>query len=514
MIIDLKNLSSEPDILHKMICALNTKVLSLTEENQSLKDQLALLKAKRFGASSEKLDKQIEELEQRIENNELDALDKKRQEELDQDKNIKPKPQCNSKRLKIPEHLPREDVVLNPDLECPDCGGQHFRKINEDISETLEYVPASFKVIRHIRPRCACTNCEKIVQAFAPSKAIEKGKAGSGLLAHIMVQKYCNHLPMYRQSQMYAREGIEISRNTMTGWAAQCSKLLDPLIDKLKQSVFASEYLHGDDTTIKVLAPGVGKTKTGRIWVYVRDGRPCGDEAPPAVVYYYSEDRKGERPAAHLKEFIGVLHADAYPGYDSLYISDKNPEATISEAACWAHTRRKFYEVTVANNKANIAISALEQISEIYKIEADIRGLDPDQRLENRQQHSKKLVDELFSNLKKHRNSLPQKSSTVKAINYAMNNQDALMRFLGDGQIEIDNNAAERAMRGIALGRKNWMFAGSDSGGNTAANIYSLIETAKLNNINPWKYLEKVFDVIQDYNSNKLHELLPWNITL
>jgi transposase len=514
MIIDLENLSSEPDILHKMICALNTKVLSLTEENQSLKDQLALLKAKRFGASSEKLDKQIEELEQRIESNELDELTQKSQEERDQDKNIKPKPHCNSKRLKIAEHLPREDVVLNPDLECPDCGGQNFRKINEDISETLEYVPASFKVIRHIRPRCACTDCEKIVQAFAPSKAIEKGKAGSGLLAHIMVQKYCNHLPMYRQSQMYAREGIEISRNTMTGWAAQCSKLLDLLIDKLKQSVFASEYLHGDDTTIKVLAPGVGKTKTGRIWVYVRDGRPCGDDSPPAVVYYYSEDRKGERPAAHLKEFNGVLHADAYPGYDSLYISDKNPDATISEAACWAHTRRKFYEVTVANDKANIAISVLEQISEIYKIEADIRGLDPDQRVENRQQHSKKLVDELFSNLKKHRNSLPQKSSTVKAINYAMNNQVALMRFLGDGQIEIDNNAAERAMRGIALGRKNWMFAGSDRGGHTAANIYSLIETAKLNNINPWKYLEKVFDVIQDYNSNKLHELLPWNITL
>jgi transposase len=300
----------------------------------------------------------------------------------------------------------------------------------------------------------------------------------------------------------------------MTGWAAQCSKLLDPLIDLLKQSVFASEYLHGDDTTIKVLGRKVGETKTGRIWVYARDGRPCLDKTPPAVVYYYSEDRKGERPAAHLKDFSGVLHADAYPGYDNLYISDKNPESTISEAACWAHTRRKFYEVTVANDKANIAISVLEQISEIYKIEADIRGLDPDQRLENRQQYSKKLVDELFANLKKHRNNLPQKSSTVKAINYAMNNQVALMRFLGDGQIEIDNNAAERAMRGIALGRKNWMFAGSDKGGHTAANIYSLIETAKINNINPWRYLEKVLDLIQDYNSNKLHELLPWNITL
>jgi transposase len=514
MNIDLKNLSSEPDVLHQIICTLSAEVISLTDEIQSLKDQLAVLKAKRFGKSSEKLDKQIEELEQRIESNELDAIDQEQQVTLDPAQNIKAKRQYNSKRLKIPEHLPREDMVLNPDPECPDCGGQEFRKINDDTSETLEYVPASFKVTRYIRPRCACTNCEKVVQAFAPSKAIDKGKAGSVLLAHIMVQKYCNHLPMYRQSQIYAREGIEISRNTMTGWASQCSKLLDPLIDLLKQSVFASEYLHGDDTPIKVLAPGLGKTKTGRIWVYARDGRPCGNKTPPAIVYYYSEDRKGKRPAAHLKDFSGVLHADAYPGYDNLYISDKNPESTISEAACWAHTRRKFYEVTVANDKANIAISILEQISEIYKIEADIRGLDPDQRLENRQQYSKKLVDELFANLKKHRNNLPQKSSTVKAINYAINNKDALMRFLDDGQIEIDNNAAERAMRGIALGRKNWMFAGSDKGGHTAANIYSLIETAKLNNINPWRYLEKVFDVIQDYNSNKLHELLPWNITL
>ena len=512
MNIDLKNLSLEPNILHRMICTLSAKVISLTDEIQSLKDQLALLKAKRFGKSSEKLDKQIEELEQRIESNELDSLDKEKQSELNQ--SIKPKPQYNSKRLKIPEHLPREDVILNPDPKCPDCGSGEFRKIADDISETLEHIPESFKVIRHIRPRCACTNCDKIVQAFAPSKAIDKGKAGSGLLAHIMIQKYCNHLPMYRQSQIYEREGVEISRNTMTSWAAQCARLLNPLIDALKKSVFASEYLHADDTPIKVLAPGMGKTKTGRIWAYVRDGRPCGEDTPPAVIYYYSPDRKGERPESHLSDFSGVLHADAYAGYDNLYISDKNPDATISEAACWAHTRRKFYEVTVANDKANIAISVLEQISEIYKVESDIRGLDPDQRLLHRQEKTKDLVEKLFINFKKYRNNLPQKSGTVKAINYAMKNQVALMRFLKDGQIEIDNNAAERAMRSIALGRKNWMFAGSDKGGHTAANIYSLIETAKINNVNPSLYLKKVFDLIQDYNSNKLHELLPWNITL
>jgi transposase len=496
MNIDLKNLPSDTDLLHQIIA-------DLVHINVSLEEQLKLLKAKRFGKSSEKLEKQIEELELRIEIN-----------ELDKDLEVTQKQQNRSRRLKIPDHLPREDVVLNPDSQCPDCGGQDFRKIDDDTSETLEYVPSSFKVIRHIRPRCACTNCEKIIQAFAPSKAIDKGKAGSGLLAHILVQKYCNHLPMYRQSQIYEREGVEISRNTMTGWAKQCSALFTSLIDELKKSVFASELLHGDDTPVKVLAPGLGKTKTGRIWTYVRDGRPCGDKTPPAVIYYYSPDRKGIRPEEHLKDFSGVLHADAYAGYNKLYISGDNPDATITEAACWAHARRKFYEITVANEKANIAISVLEQISEIYKIESDIRGLAPDQRLKHRQQYSKKLVDELFANLKKYRDKLSKKSSTVKAINYAMNNQVALMRFLENGQIEIDNNAAERAMRSIAIGRKNWLFAGSDQGGHIAANIYSLIETAKLNNINPWLYLEKVLDSIQDYNSNKLHELLPWNIKL
>ena len=510
---DLKNQFSEPGILHQIIDDLNTKLRILTEENQSLKDQLALLKAKRFGKSSEKLDRQIEELELRIESNELDSLNNEKNQELDQDITKAKSPNC-SKRLKIPDHLPRIDIILNPDPECPDCGGQEFRKIADDISETLEYIPASFQVIRHIRPRCACIKCEKIVQAFAPSKAIDKGKAGSGLLAHILVQKYCNHLPMYRQSQIYEREGVEISRNTMTGWARQCSDLLNPLILELKKSIFASKFLHGDDTPVKVLSPGLGKTKTGRIWAYVRDGRPCADVTPPAVFYVYSPDRKGIRPKEHLKDFSGVLHADAYAGYSNLYISDKNPDASIEEAACWAHTRRKFYEVTITNPNANIAISVLEQISEIYNIEADIRGLEPDKRLRHRQEHSKKLVEQLFINLKKHRDKLPPKSSTVKAINYAMNNQIALMRFLENGRIEIDNNAAERAMRSIALGRKNWMFAGSDQGGCSAANIYSLIETAKLNNINPWAYLEKVLRTIQDHNSNKLYELLPWNITL
>ena len=527
MKVDLTNLPSDPDILHQIISTLNVENRSLLSEKESLqsennslqsevellKKQLKLLKAKRFGKSSEKLDKQIAQLELWIEESEIKDADAAYKPGAENDKKPDHKKR-QPKRQKLPEHLPREEVILNPEKECPKCGGEEFRKIADDISETLEYIPSSFKVIRHIRPRCACINCENIVQAYAPSKAIDKGKAGPGLLAHILVQKYCNHLPIYRQHEIYNREGVEIAKSTMTSWVGQCVKLLHPLIDELKQSVFSASHLHGDDTPVKVLAPGLGKTKIGRIWSYVRDSRPYGDSTPPAVCYFYSSDRKGERPKKHLQEFSGVLHADAYAGYNQLYVSKKNPTANITEAACWAHTRRKFYEVTVANDKANIAISVLEQISSMYKIESDIKGLDPSKRLQHRQRVSKGIVDKLYINLKKYRKDLPLKSTTAKAIAYALNNETALKRFLEDGKIEIDNNAAERSIRSIAVGRKNWMFAGSDNGGDTAAGIYSLIETAKMNNINPHLYLQKVLETIQDYNHKKIADLLPWNITL
>jgi hypothetical protein len=301
----------------------------------------------------------------------------------------------------------------------------------------------------------------------------------------------------------------------MASWAGQSARLLAPLIEELKKYIFFASHLHGDDTPIKVLAPGTGKTKTGRIWVYVRDGRPYGDQSPPGVCYIYSPDRRGERPASHLENFTGVFHADAYGGYDKIYQQkDKNHEAIITEAGCWAHTRRKFYEITVHNEKANIAYKILEQIGNIYSIEEGIRGLSADKRKEQRQKRSKDLLDQLFIDMKKYRHDLPSKSATALAINYAVNNEIALRRFLEDGKIEIDNNAAERALRMIALGRKNWLFAGSDRGGETAADIYSLIETAKMNGINPWRYLAKVLQIIPDYNSSKIVELLPWNIIL
>ena len=512
MIIDLKNLPSDSVFLQQMI-------IDLVHKLKSLEEQLKLLKAKRFGKSSEKLNKQISDLELQIEENEAAeaaALFASEQASgVTPSKNQSDDTSSQAKRKKLPDHLPRDEVTIPPAPECPSCGGEEFRNISDDVSERLQYVPSSFKVMRYIRPRCACKNCDEVVQAYAPSKAIDKGIAESGLLAHILVQKYCNHLPLYRQSEIYAREeNVELASSTMSGWVGQCCKLLEPLIDELKKSIFTSEQIHGDDTLVKVLAPGQSKTKTGRIWCYVRDGRPFGDAVPPAVCYYYSSDRRGEHPAAHLESYKGIFHADAYSGYNKLYSSDENLEAGIEEAACWAHTRRKFYEITVVNEKASIAISVLEQISEIYKIEAQIKGLDPGERLAKRQERSKLLVKQLFAGFKKALAKLPAKSATAKAIRYALNNEAALMRFLDNGKVEIDNNAAERAMRPIALGRKNWLFAGSDNGGKSAAAIYSLIETAKMNNINPWVYLEKVLDTIQDHNHTKLEQLLPWNITL
>jgi transposase len=529
MKIDLNNLPSGDKITHQIITDLVNEVTTLKDKNTSLQDknailqnqltrlreQLVLLKKQRFGKSSEKLEAQIAELEAKIEEGELlEAANDQICEDKQNSALAEEKPKNIPKRQKLPENLERIDEILNPDPICPDCGGEIFRKIADDISESLEYIPASFKVIRHIRPRCACIHCEKIVQAYPASKPIAKGMAGPGLLAHILVQKYCNHLPFYRQSEIYAREGIELSRSTMASWAGQCAALLAPLVEEIRKYIFISSHIHGDDTTIKVLAPGLGKTKTGRIWTYVRDGRKYGDDAPPAVCYFYSPDRKGIRPEGHLKDFTGVFHADAYSGYNNVYIGGGNKEAKITEAACWAHTRRKFYEVTVTNPNANIAMQSLEEIGRIYEIEEAISGLDPGKRREARKKLSKDLVEKLFTSWKKYLKDLPKKSATGLAINYALNNEDALKRFLDDGKIEIDNNAAERAMRAIALGRKNWLFAGSDGGGETAAAIYTITETAKLNGINPQVYLKNVLAQIQDYNAKKIADLLPWNLTL
>ena len=497
--------------LNKNCSELESKNTELSDHIAKLEEQLRLLKAKRFGKSSEKLERQIDTVERLLEEEEiLLGFQSKPNSTVKDDIQEKGK----AKRKKLPSHFSREEVILEPEVKCQSCGGESFRKIGEDVSEILERIPESYKVIKYIRPRCVCTNCDNIVQAYAPSKVIDKGIAGPRLLADIFVDKFSNHLPAYRQSQMFAREGVDISRSTISSWLGQGAKLLEPIADLIREYVISCNQIHGDDTPVKVLNPGTGKTKTGRMWVYVNDGRPRGDDAPIAAGYYYSPDRKGARVEEQLKDFSGILHADAYAGYNNLYISEKNPEATVEEVCCWAHVRRKFYDIVASNDKANIALSIIEKIGEVYKIESKIRGLDADIRLKTRKEKSVKLVDELFTGFKKAYKQLPKKSSTAKAIAYALNIEAALRKFLDNGNIEIDNNAAERALRSVAVGRKNWLFAGSDEGGKTASIIYTILETAKLNNVNPVKYLHKVFDVIQDYKANHLKDLLPWNIKL
>lgn len=530
----LKNLPEDPRILRRLVVDFAHKNSSLSQENQELRDeiadlreQLALERAKKYGASSEKIRRELDEMELRaVVKDEAAALceaetdveakaeDEEEFEEVPvenrqdpdstQPKNAKIKPG----RIKLPENLLREERLIPAPDTCPDCGSKNFRKIADDVSETLEYEPATFKVIKHIRPRCACINCEKVVQAYPVSKAIPKSKAGVGLLSHIIVSKYADHLPLYRQGEIFERQGIIIPQSTMSRWMIKCEALLEPLIEVLRKEIFASSHIYGDDTPVRVLAPGQGKTKTGRFWVYVRDTRPYGDHnIPPAVCYFYSPDRKGIRPEEHLKDFTGVLHADAYSGYNGVLETDK-----IQKAGCWAHVRRKFHEVTIASDNAKIALDALDDIGKIYDIERAGRGQEPEIRRKMRQEKSRGIIDELFKSWKKVYPQLPQKSSTAKAIAYALNNETHLRRFLSDGKIEVDNNASERALRPVAVGRKNWLFAGSDKGGEAAAAMYSLLETCELNNVNPWEYMRWVLEKIQDHNSQKLYQLLPWNM--
>jgi len=380
-----------------------------------------------------------------------------------------------------------------------------MRKIGEDVSEVLDYVPERFKVIRHVRPKLACPACQRIVQVAAPSRPIERSFAGPGLLAHILTSKYADHLPLYRQAQIYAREGVELDRSTMAEWVGGCARLLDPLTEALGRYVMAAQKLHADDTPVPVLDPGRGRTKTGRLWTYVRDDRPAASEQSPGVLFRYSPDRRGEHPKIHLKPFTGILQADAYAGFGHLY------GERIQEAACWAHARRAFYELHEAN-QSPVAAEALERIGALYAIEAEIRGRPPDERTAIRQARAGPLLDSLREWLRQILARVSKKSELAKAISYVLSRWTAMTRYRDDGRIEIDNNAAERALRVVALGRKNYLFCGSDAGGESAAAIYSLIGTAKLNDLDPQAYLRYVIERIADHPINRIEELLPWNV--
>ncbi|HEY6350506.1 MAG TPA: IS66 family transposase [Candidatus Angelobacter sp.] len=504
---DLETLNA--DALKDLLRATHQQLLARQSEIEHLRLLITQLKRMQFGRKSEKLQHQIEQLQLRLEGLQSQPT---RPPHSPEGKTAEAE-SCDAAGLRkrparrpLPEHLPRETQIYQPEhQQCPECGGK-LRPLGEDVSEILEYVPARFKVIRYIRPKLSCSGCARIVQASPPTRPIERGLAGAGLLAHVLVAKYADHQPLYRQSEMYAREGVELERSTLADWVGAASCLLEPLVEALRRYVMAAGKLHADETPVPVLAPGQGKTKTGRLWTYVRDDRPAGDEGAPAVWFSYSPDRRGEHPQGHLRDFRGILQADAYAGFQQLYAKGQ-----IEEAACWAHVRRKFYDIHLTHTSP-VAAEALERIAALYGIEKEIRGRPPDERREVRQARARPLLKSLRQWFEESLTQLSRKSDMAIAIRYALTRWQALVRYCENGRIEIDNNAAERALRAVALGRKNYLFAGSDRGGERAAAIYSLIGSARLCALDPEAYLRLVLARIADSPITQIEELLPWNV--
>jgi transposase len=424
-------------------------------------------------------------------------------------------------RQPFPEHLPRERVVEPGPTACQCCGSPRLRKLGEDITETLEVIPRQWKVIQHVREKFTCRDCERISQAPAPFHVLARGWAGPSLLAMILFEKFGQHQPLNRQADRYARESVPLSLSTLADQVGGCCAVLAPLLRRIEHHVFAAERLHSDDTTVPVLAKG--KTDTGRCWLYGRDDRPFAGPAPPAAMFYYSRDRSGEHPQAHLAGYVGIFQADAYGGYSKLYEATRKPGPLI-EAACWVHARRPFFVMAdvaaAARRKAEgkttsvispLALEAVRRIDALFEIERAINGHSAEQRRAIRQELSAPLVADLERWLHEQRPKLSRGNNLAKAMDYMLKRWPAFTRFLDDGRICLSNNAAERALRGIALGRKSWLFAGSDRGGQRAAAMYSLIVTAKLNDIDPQAWLANVLARIAEHPASKIDDLLPWN---
>jgi len=487
--------------------------------------RIAKLERQLYGPRSERSERLIDQLALQFEELEASATENELAAEIAVAKTThvagftRQRPERNT----FPDHLPRERVVIDPPTACDCCGGTRLRKLGEDVTRTLETIPRQWKVIETVREKFTCRDCEKISQAPAPFHVIARGWAGANLLAMILFEKFGQHQPLNRQAERYAREGVPISLSTMADAVGSCCAALDPLLRRVEAHVMAAERLHGDDTTVPVLAKG--QTDTGRCWVYVRDDKPFGGTSPPAAMFYYSRDRKGEHPQRHLAGYAGLFQADAFDGYRQLYLPERRP-GPILEAGCWVHARRPFFAMAdLAENARRrasgkkaislspIAIEVVRRIDALFEIERPINGKSAEARRAVRQELSKPLVEELQLYMREQRAKLSRGHDLAKAIDYVLKRWTAFTLFLDDGRVCLSNNAAERALRGIALGRKSWMFCGSDRGGQRAAAMYSLIVTAKMNDIDPQAWLADVLARIATHPAHRLDELLPWNWT-
>ena len=514
------HLPDDSDALKAALIETRAKLVGAQAVIEHLQLVIAKMQREKFGPRSEKSQRLIDQLELQLEEVAAAAAQdaaKATGETGAERVEVQGFTRRKATRRDFPADLPRRRVVHPAPTACPCCGGNKLSKIGEDVTETLDVVPRQWFVTEHVREKFSCRSCEAITQPPAPFHAIARGFAGPSLLAMMLVEKYANHQPLNRQSEQYAREGIALSVSTMADHVGACTAALLPLYELIKAHVFAAERIHGDDTTVPVLAKV--KTRTGRIWTYVRDDRPFGGADPPAAVFFYSPDRAGIHPKQHLAGYSGILQADAYAGFNTVYRPDRKP-GVITEAGCWAHARRKLFELADIASKARkgkpttispIAFEAVRKMDAIFMLERSINGLSPEERLAARRRDIAPLVDDLIDWMKQERAKLSRHNEVAKAMDYMLKRIDIFTHFLEDGRICLSNNAAERELRGIALGRKSWLFAGSDRGGERTAIMLTLIQTARLNDVDPQAWLADVLGRIANHKITDLAALLPWN---
>ena len=497
-----KSLPEDPDELRSVSAQMLQHIQSQAYQIEKLKAELHGHRKARFGAKSEGIDQLALDLP---EDDEIAQAAKDQHTGQPPGDEETPTNKRQHNRKPLPDHLDRHDEVLAPGEACAGCGGT-LRQVGEDITQELDYIPGHFVVRRFIRPRMACTCCEAFAQAPLPSRLIERGRPGPGLVAHMLVGKYCDHLPLERQSKIYAREGVDLHRSTLSDWVGRTTALLEPLAEHIGKLVRAGPALFADDTPVKLQArANTTKTKTARLWSYVRDERPWCGASSPCAWYQFSIDRKGEHPANHLAGYTGTVHADGFAGFNGLFGKGK-----ADEQACMVHVRRKFVD-EVERTGSPIAQQAIKQIAQLYAVEKEARGKSPQERVTLRQAKAKPVFDELELWLQAQLRKISGKTKLAEAIRYALNRMPKARGYLSDGQLELDNNTCERSIRPIALGRKNYLFMGSIGGGKAAAIAYTLIETAKMNDVDPEAWLTWVLQRLPDHKINRIDDLMPWN---